>query len=397
MAELELMWERSRAVLRRMLISQTRDPELAADLLQETYLRAHAGMSAYRGGDDLAWLRAIAKNVLLGHARSRKRRQEATTESDLAMDMPTVGSAAHLQAMAIQAAMGDLSPTLRSALTLRHYGGLSYAEISERLKCPEGTARRRVWSAVRQLRSALATATEEMPMRCDRYAGTQLLDYVHGALAADEAGELAAHLGRCDTCRADEAELREMIEALDACDGDHVLLHVVELDAEGASVFYTWGRVTNDSEEPMTEFGIIGPRGLTTEHFAVDGAVCEIIARPWDRDPERMVYAVQLPEPIAPGESFNGAAVSRSTDRSDRAERLPGDKWRYAAEKGTGGQTYQSVLVHAVRLPDGARVLATTPEADEVRKANGNCTVVWRLAPPPTEPKEFAVEYAAPD
>jgi len=69
--DLERMWETSREYVRRLLISLTRDIDLADDMLQETYLRARDGFAGYRGGDGRAWLTAIAKNVFYTHARRK--------------------------------------------------------------------------------------------------------------------------------------------------------------------------------------------------------------------------------------------------------------------------------------------------------------------------------------
>ena len=57
---LESMWKLHSDRLKRTLISLTRDIDLADDLLQETYVRANAGIHSYRGGDARAWLGAKA-------------------------------------------------------------------------------------------------------------------------------------------------------------------------------------------------------------------------------------------------------------------------------------------------------------------------------------------------
>src|SRR5258706_193790 len=55
------------------------DPE---DLVQETYLRAFASFSRYRGGDVRAWLAAICLNAARSESRRRRRRpQEAVSQA----------------------------------------------------------------------------------------------------------------------------------------------------------------------------------------------------------------------------------------------------------------------------------------------------------------------------
>ena len=53
-----------------------------------------------------------------------------------------------------------LPPDQRSILVLRHYLGLSPAEIAETLGIPEGTARSRLHYATRGLRDALTAVPE---------------------------------------------------------------------------------------------------------------------------------------------------------------------------------------------------------------------------------------------
>ena len=75
MHSLETIWERHNSYVRRFLVRLAGDVDLADDLLQETYLRARSGLSAYRGGDAKAWLAAIARNVFYAHARRKASRQ----------------------------------------------------------------------------------------------------------------------------------------------------------------------------------------------------------------------------------------------------------------------------------------------------------------------------------
>lgn len=47
----------------------------------------------------------------------------------------------------VLAAVDGLAPELRQALTLREVEGLSYEEIAERMQCPIGTVRSRIFRA----------------------------------------------------------------------------------------------------------------------------------------------------------------------------------------------------------------------------------------------------------
>lgn len=106
--ELERMWTAHRAFLRRLLISMTRDIDLAEDLLQDTYVRARTGFSGYHSGDSRAWLSAIAKSAFLTYARrmhySRERCELTDQEADQGI---APGSQDHLDALSIRQAGDD--------------------------------------------------------------------------------------------------------------------------------------------------------------------------------------------------------------------------------------------------------------------------------------------------
>lgn len=48
-----------------------RDRALADDIVQETFLRAHAARSSYRGGSELSWLLTIADRLVIDLIRKR--------------------------------------------------------------------------------------------------------------------------------------------------------------------------------------------------------------------------------------------------------------------------------------------------------------------------------------
>jgi RNA polymerase sigma-70 factor (ECF subfamily) len=391
---LEVLWERHRPYLRRMLLGLTRDRDQAEDLLQETYCRAHAGLSGYRGGDARAWLAAIARNVF--RAQLRRERGAAGRWADVGAPErapAAAGSGEHVTRLAVREALVRLSPLVRQALVLRHYLGLSYDEIALRLNCPVGTARRRVWTAVGQLRAAVAAEQEVGAMACREMTGPTMLEYVYDALGAEETARVVAHLGSCAACREEVGQLRELVASLERVEEGMPLMHFAELDAQGVPLHLTWGRIVNTSTEPMTRFGMVNPEGVVTEQFAAQGVPVPLEACPWEKDPSRMVYTAQLPEPVPPGESFEAIAVSRSTTGDDRAHLLGDGRWRYAQTKGLGNQRDACVFIVGVRLPEGARVLDAAPAPDEVRQAGRRTTVVWRLTPAPAEETDFVVGY----
>nr|BFE85788.1 hypothetical protein GCM10020093_083890 [Planobispora longispora] len=54
------------------LLRRTRDPHLAEDLAQETFVKATRALLGWRGDNAAAWLLTIARHVLIDHARRKR-------------------------------------------------------------------------------------------------------------------------------------------------------------------------------------------------------------------------------------------------------------------------------------------------------------------------------------
>lgn len=248
------MWTEHREYLRRILAAWTRDLDLADDLLQETYLRAGAGLKDYRGEGERAWLSAIARNVFLGHIRHRYYVLEIPSDMETngwAGDNFQPGSECHIDQISVREAVTNLSPAMRTALIMRHYGGFTYEEIAERLSCPQGTAQRRVWDALHKLRTTLGVDSEALTT-CEKLKGTLLLDYIYGTIRKDLATKVDAHLKECRSCRREAALLRGTARILDTAEPEMKSVYVYELDNKGG---YTAYETYRSSELDIDEDG----------------------------------------------------------------------------------------------------------------------------------------------
>lgn len=384
------LWETHCTTVKRLLIAWSHDLDLADDLLQETYLRAHAGFSGYRGGDGRAWLAAIARNVFYTQLRKRQELPWAEVPEGVGSQ---VGDGDHLDALTIRQAVEQLPPDLQTALLLRHFGGLSYQQIAERCACPVGTARRRVWTAIRQVQDMLGVMRKERKhMGCSDVSGIMLLEYLYGTLPDEQRSTTEEHLSRCKECREEAESLRGVLNDLSTAEGDFLIFYLTELALDGKATYYVWGRFTNRLDQPQEDFQMFNSPGMVTEFLALQGEEVVLESRPWERDPSRLAYRARLPRPVPPGETFDGMAISRSSVDAENAVKVDAQHWRFTTHLGLGAQRDAANILLANRLPKGATLLSTTPPADEV-KANQPLTVIWRLIPPPETPVDFTVEY----
>jgi RNA polymerase sigma-70 factor (ECF subfamily) len=157
----------------RMALQLTRHPDEAADLVQETYLKALRAADRFeeRGGGIRPWLFKILHNAFYSRI-ARARRQPAAME-DLPADSDEPGPdepvpAWNLAALdwehvdgRLKAAIEKLRPEYRTVLLLWGVEGLKYREIAAVEDVPIGTVMSRLHRARAILAQQLADLAEE--------------------------------------------------------------------------------------------------------------------------------------------------------------------------------------------------------------------------------------------
>jgi RNA polymerase sigma-70 factor (ECF subfamily) len=146
------------------LLRMTQEDALAADLMQETWLRVFQHAHRYDPTRTFAtWLLRIAHHCCLDALRSRQRlARRAAQALPLApqpshrRDDPQASLLCQETLAAVRAAVQTLPEPHRAVFILRHYHGLSYAEISDIVQCSLGTVKSRLHYAVRHLQQTLA-------------------------------------------------------------------------------------------------------------------------------------------------------------------------------------------------------------------------------------------------
>jgi RNA polymerase sigma factor (sigma-70 family) len=161
-----LLVERYHAQVLRYFNRQTGDPELAADLTQETFLDAFRRLD--RLSDDrpfVAWLFRIAHNNLLHEWRRQRIRRLLSLEwlcdnggeQEGALSHGDSAPRAHERDL-IQQVLDHLSPTLREALLLHSLCGFSGEETAAILGIAPPAARQRIARAKEQFRQRYRAA-----------------------------------------------------------------------------------------------------------------------------------------------------------------------------------------------------------------------------------------------
>jgi RNA polymerase sigma-70 factor (ECF subfamily) len=139
------------------------DPELAREVLQDTFLRSWDGRETYdpERGRVAWWLMGIARNRAVDLLRSRPHQARLREQERLSSDAPA-GELHHPGASdtvmvrhTVIQALEDLSGSQREAIELAYYGGLTQAEIARHLGQPLGTIKSRIREAMERLRTRL--------------------------------------------------------------------------------------------------------------------------------------------------------------------------------------------------------------------------------------------------
>ncbi len=135
------------------------DRQRAEDIVQETLLRAwrNAHRLGAQGQQSLRpWLVTVARRIAIDDHRSASARPAETYDRELesfpsqADDTDRV-----LQSMTVSDALRELSQSHREILIETYFKGRTVPEAAEKLNLPLGTAKSRVYYALRALRTAL--------------------------------------------------------------------------------------------------------------------------------------------------------------------------------------------------------------------------------------------------
>jgi RNA polymerase sigma-70 factor, ECF subfamily len=126
------------------------NPSAAEDALQETWVRAATGLSAFRFESALrTWLCGIVVNCCR-EARRRTRREEPLEADEIAAP-----ASSPLPALDLERVVVSLAEGYREVLVLHDVMGYTHREIADRLGIEEGTSKSQLFLARRALRRRL--------------------------------------------------------------------------------------------------------------------------------------------------------------------------------------------------------------------------------------------------
>ena len=135
-------------------IAITRNRDDAQDALQDAFLNAHRALHTFdRERVFYSWFYAILRNCCY---RLLARRGTDVVDHPVRLELLESPGVPVDDRLAIERALAALSPTDREIVMLRHFDGLSYAELAASLGIPIGTVMSRLFNARKRLRDGLS-------------------------------------------------------------------------------------------------------------------------------------------------------------------------------------------------------------------------------------------------
>lgn len=141
-----------------LALTMLRDPDVAEDVAQDTFVRAwrHAATYDARRGRVPTWLLTIARNAALDRARSRPVTPVDPDIVTAELDRATPNDGLDVADRDyVRSAIAELPDDQRRALVLAMYAGRTAREIAELEGVPLGTVKTRIRAAMGKLRTAL--------------------------------------------------------------------------------------------------------------------------------------------------------------------------------------------------------------------------------------------------
>lgn len=141
--DLDELYRQYSQIVYHFLYSRCRDPALAEDLTQETFLRAMKSIHTFDGSCKLStWFCQVAKHLLYQHWEKNNRVQLEELNEKMESENNTERQAmARIELADVWEQLQRLSPDMRKVVELRVLGGLSYREIGAGLGRSENWAR----------------------------------------------------------------------------------------------------------------------------------------------------------------------------------------------------------------------------------------------------------------
>jgi RNA polymerase sigma-70 factor (ECF subfamily) len=158
------LYDETSPMINGLLLRMLERPEDAEEVLLDVYMKAWKYASSYseERGSVQAWLVTMARNAAIDRIRQRRAQPKVLAfEAEIAAE-PASGSATPEEQVSegergrlVRRVLKQLPPEQREAVVLAFFGGLTHAELAERLGEPLGTVKSRIRMGLTRMRGLL--------------------------------------------------------------------------------------------------------------------------------------------------------------------------------------------------------------------------------------------------
>jgi len=158
------LYDQTSPMLNGLLLRILERPEDAEEVMLDVYMKAWKYSARYtdQRGSVSAWLMIMARNAAIDRIRQKRAQPKTmafepavTPEPETADASPEEQTAEHERRRRVQRFLKELPPEQREAVELAFFGGLTHAELAERLREPLGTVKSRIRMGLVRLRGLI--------------------------------------------------------------------------------------------------------------------------------------------------------------------------------------------------------------------------------------------------
>lgn len=165
----QLVYRYDRSVLS-IAMRFVNDPDDAKDIYQEVFIRVFKGLKNFEFRSELStWIFRITTNACLTHKKRNKEQMKVSLYDEPLNEKddfpfkeiidngisPEEETSSKNLGEIIEEAVGNLAEKQKITFILKHYEGYKIREIAEILNCKEGTVKKYLFDAVKNLKSRL--------------------------------------------------------------------------------------------------------------------------------------------------------------------------------------------------------------------------------------------------
>jgi RNA polymerase sigma-70 factor (ECF subfamily) len=165
----QLVYRYDRSVLS-IAMRFVNDPDEAKDIYQEVFIRIFKGLKKFEFRSEFStWIFRITTNVCLTYKARSKERMKVSLYNEKVDEnndtrfkeilyngiSPEEETSSKIIGEFIDEAVGNLSERQKITFVLKHYEGYKIREIAEMLDCKEGTVKKYLFDAIKNLKKQL--------------------------------------------------------------------------------------------------------------------------------------------------------------------------------------------------------------------------------------------------